>query len=194
MTDNELSAWRREWHSQPSVPLDLVRKVERQTVYMKLQLFALIAPILVGAGTIVLALIMRTVPSTILAVGTWAFILFGLRFELKNRKGVWTAASQTTAAYVELSIVRCQRDLNAIRYSFVFTPLLTTFVLITVFAILVHRNALNIARDYWNIAGAFAYSFVIVAIVALAMLAKRKKVRRELNYLLNLQRQFGADA
>src|SRR5262249_561792 len=60
MKDDELEIWRRQWHSQPDVPIDLIRKVERQTVYMKLQRLALIAPVLVGVGTIVAAVIIKS--------------------------------------------------------------------------------------------------------------------------------------
>ncbi len=38
--DNELEVWRRQWQSDTTVPLDLRRKVERQSRFMKIILFA----------------------------------------------------------------------------------------------------------------------------------------------------------
>jgi hypothetical protein len=192
VTDNELDIWRRQWHSQPAVPIDLIRKVERQTVYMKLQRLALIAPLSIGVGTVVLAVMMPTIPWILLAVGTWVFILIGLWFEMQNSKGIWVPAAETTAAYVDLSIERCRRQMSAFRYFFVFAPLLTAFVMVAVFQVLASYDAIQTTRDYVFVAGSFAYSTAVVGVVAAGMVKKRRKVRAELDYLLNLQRQLGA--
>ena len=44
MTDDELEKWRQEWRGQPAVPIDLIRKVERETAYSTLGYLALILP------------------------------------------------------------------------------------------------------------------------------------------------------
>ena len=52
MKDEELNMWRKEWHTQPAVPIELIRKVERQTVYMRLGKWVLTLPLLILlAGT-----------------------------------------------------------------------------------------------------------------------------------------------
>lgn len=190
MNEEELELWRRQWHSQPAIPIELIRKVERQTVYLKLQRLSLILPVLVGIGTIVLAFMTPTLPWILLSVGTWVFIIVGLIFQFRNDKGIWAPAAETTAAYVDLSITRCRKQLNDIRYSFIFSPLLTTFVLVALYQVLADSGALRTARDYAIMAGSFLYAAGIVGIVLLLMRAKRKKVQAELAYLLDLQRKL----
>lgn len=190
MKDDELEVWRRQWHAQPAVPIDLIRKVERQTVYLKLQRLALILPILVGIGTIVAAIIMKTAPWILLAVGTWVFIIWGLVFQYKNDKGIWAPAAETTSAYLELSITRCRKKLNDIRYTLLFAPLLTLFVLIVDYQILASKGVIRTPEDVAKIVSGFLFAVGVVTVVMLLMLAKRKRVKNELAYLLNLQRQL----
>ena len=191
MKDDELEVWRRQWHSQPAVPIDLIRKVERQTVYMRLQYIALILPVLVGIATIVAAIVMKSATWILLAVGTWVFIIMGLIFQYQNDKGIWSPAAETTSAYLELSITRCRKKLNDIRYTFVFAPLLTLFVLIVVYQILASSGAIKTTEDVAKIVYGFLFAVGVVTVVLLLMVATRKKVKDELAYLLNLQRQLG---
>jgi hypothetical protein len=193
MKDDELEVWRRQWHSQPAVPIDLIRKVERQTVYMKLQRFALILPVLIGIATVVAAILLKTAPVILLAVGVWVFIILGLVFQYQNEKGVWSPAAETTSAYLELSIARCRKKLNDIRYTFVFAPLLTLFVLVVDYQILASYGVLRTTGDLKKVAAGFLFAIGVVGVVMLLMLATRKKVKQELDYLLNLQRQLEED-
>ena len=190
MTDDELEVWRRQWHSQPAVPIDLIRKVERQTIYMRLEWILQVLPGLIGLGTIIAAFIMQTVPWIFLAIGTWVFILIGWRFMVKNMRGVWAPTAQTTSAYLELSIERCRRKQKDFRFGNVMAMLLTSFVLIVVYQILASSGALRTTRDYWITAAAFLYAIVIVSVVLLLQAVKRKTTEKELAYLLNLQRQL----
>ena len=190
MKDDELEIWRRQWHSQPAVPIDLIRKVERQTVYMKLQRLSLILPILIGIGTIVAAIIIKTAPWIFLAIGTWVFIILGLLFQYQNEKGIWGPAAETTSAYLELSIARCRKKLNDIRYTLVFAPLLTLFVLVVDYQILASYNVVRTRADVAKIAGGFLFAIGIVGVVMLLMIATRIRVKAELAYLLNLQHQL----
>jgi len=98
MKDDELETWRRQWNSQPAVPIDLIRKVERQTVYMKLEQISLLLPALIGVATIVLAVRVRTFPWIILAIGIWFFNIIGGYIQIKNTKGTWAPEADTTAA------------------------------------------------------------------------------------------------
>ena len=190
MKDDELEIWRRQWHSQPGVPIDLIRKVERQTVYMKLQRLSLILPILIGIGTIVAAIIMKMAPWMFLAVGTWVFIVLGLLFQYQNEKGIWAPAAETTSAYLELSIARCRKKLNDVRYTLVFAPLLTLFVLVVDYQILASYSVVRTRADVAKIASGFLLAIGVVGVVMLMVIATRIRVKAELAYLLNLQRQL----
>ena len=188
MKDEELEVWRRQWHSQPAVPIDLIRKVERQTVYMRLNWIAQILPGLVGVGTIIAAIVMRGVWWIILATGTLLFIAIGWSFMIENKRGVWAPAAETTAAYLELSVERCLRKLREIRFTKVFTLLLTAFVFLVDYATLASAGALNRASDYLVMGGAFLLAILVVSVILMFQDQKRRKTEAELTYLLNLQR------
>ena len=193
MKDDELEVWRRQWHSQPAVPIELIRKVERQTLYLKLEWISMIVPVLMGIGMIVAAVINPTVPFIFLAVGTWLFIILGTIIQIQNDKGTWAPARETTAAYVDLSIRRCRRKLYGIRYGLVFSTLFTLFVLVVNYQMLAGYGAFRTFEDYLAAAGAYLFAAVVVAIVMFLTTGKRKKTQAELDYLLNLQRQLGED-
>ena len=54
--DNELESWRRLWLSQPGAPIELVRRVERRTVYMRLERIAeIFMAIFIGGGLLSVA-------------------------------------------------------------------------------------------------------------------------------------------
>jgi hypothetical protein len=190
MRDDELESWRREWNAQPLVPIELIRKVERQTVYMKLNHFALILPVLIGVGTIVAAVRMRTFPTVLLAVGVWGWMSIAGYFQLKNSRGTWSPVSDTTAAYVELSIRRCRAAINNIRLMKIMTPLLVAVVFGADFLIVTSFGVLKTQRDYLFMFGAFVYAAAIVAVVVWLVSRKRAKIQAELTWLLNLQRQI----
>jgi hypothetical protein len=189
MTDDELEVWRRAWHSQPAVPIDLIRKVERQTIAMRRDWILQIAPGLIGVGIAIAAVIMQTVTWILLAVGTWFFIFIGWRFMLENQRGVWAPASETTAAYVELSIERCRRALHNIRFGNVMLWLLTAFVLIADYQILKSEGGLSTTSDFLITIGVFALTTIAVSMIFIFQLRKRRQTQADLEYLLDLQRQ-----
>src|SRR5579871_684863 len=106
MKDDELEVWRRQWQGQPAVPIDLIRKVERETVYLRLGLYAIYIPYAIGIVTAIGAILNPTLLSIVFAFGLWLFIIIARIFGGQNMKGVWTPAAETTAAYVDLSILR----------------------------------------------------------------------------------------
>src|SRR5262249_56053688 len=107
MRDDELEGWRRQWHAQPAVPIDLIRRVERQTMYMQLDWIAQILPGLIGVATVVAAIVMRSWTWVLLACGTWLFNIVGWWFMIRNTEGIWTPFAPTTPPYIQLSFNRC---------------------------------------------------------------------------------------
>lgn len=188
--DDELETWRRQWHSQPAVPIDLIRKVERDTIYLRMARAAQIAPALVGVGTIVGAVLAPSLASILLAVGTWVFIGIAWRFMLANEKDIWAPAAETMTAYLDLCIRRCQRKLNDIRFGSVMAVLITVFVLVAVYQILQDQGGLTTASDFWTVTLTFAMTILVVSFVLAVQVRNRRKTQAELKYLLNLQRQL----
>ena len=194
MTDDELEVWRRQWRSQPQVPLELIRKVERESVNMRLNWISQILPGLIGVGTIVGAVVTRDLSWILLAAGTWVFILIGWYSLVQNYKGVWEPSAATTAAYLELSIERCRRRLNDIRFTNIMMWLLTAFVFFSDYQILKGAGSLTTTSDFLIVAAAFAFATVIVSIVFIFHLRKRRRTNTELEYLLNLRAKLEMDS
>jgi hypothetical protein len=187
MKDDELEVWRRQWHAQPAAPIDLIRRVERQTVYMRLDWIAQVLPGLMGAGTVVAAVIMRTTPWIFLAAGIWVFIIIGWFFMIQNSRGVWAPVAETTAAYLELSIERCRRKLINLRFSIAFGVLLTAFVITALYQVLSNSGALKTTTDAVPL---FLVPIVVVSVVIIGQAAKRKRTQAELAYLLDVQQKL----
>ena len=116
--DTELEAWRRQWQSDTTVPLDLRRKVERQSHFMKLSLLAdILVTVTIGGATTGWAIRSPQPEIVLLAVATWVFIATAWTFTLTLNRGNWSPSAQDTAAFVDLSVRRCQSRLAAVWFA-----------------------------------------------------------------------------
>jgi hypothetical protein len=184
--DDELEEWRRHWHAQPSVPMDLFRRVERGTQYMRRYRIAeILATIFIGGGTVVAAFLF-TRPSTILlATGTWIFIALAWTFSLRHTRGIWAPGAPTTAAYVDLSIRRCEWRMKDALYDCAQVVFLTLFVLVIDYHLIIDISGNNPPLRL------LVAAFVVIVAAALPIFVRNhRKAQAELTYLLNLQRQL----
>jgi hypothetical protein len=116
--DTELEVWRQQWQSDTTVPLDLRRKVERQSLFMKISLIAdILVTITIGGATIGWAVRSPQPENVLLAVATWIFIATAWMFSLTVNRGAWSPSAQDTAAFVDLSVRRCQSRLAAVWFA-----------------------------------------------------------------------------
>lgn len=190
MKDDELEGWRREWQAQPAVTMELIRRVERETVTMRWDRFLLLAPAAVALGTTVIAALNPRIDAIVFAAGMWIFMAASWRFLVQNRKGIWGPSSETTAAYLELSIERCRRKLKDFRFGRVLSPFITAFVLAGVWQGMASQGRLESAEGYWILGAASLFTIGVVAFAISAQNQKRKQTEAELEYLLDLQRQL----
>lgn len=116
--DTELEVWRRDWQSETIVPLDLRRKVRRQSILMKIAVMAdILVTITIGGATAAWA-VHAPQPSTILlATWTWIVIAAAWTFTLRVNRGNWSPSAESTAAFVDLSVRRGRARLEAIRFA-----------------------------------------------------------------------------
>ncbi len=115
--DSELDLWRRQWQSETAVPLDLRRKVKRQSRFMKIVLLAdILVTIGIGGGAIAWAVRSPQPDILLLAVVTWLFISAAWAFSFTVNRGAWSAAALDTAAFLDVSIRRCRGRLAAVRF------------------------------------------------------------------------------
>lgn len=120
--DNELEAWRREWQSAPDVSPALHRqlrkKVERQSLFMRLALAGeILTTILIGGATTWRAVQSPQPDVVVLAAMTWVFFAAAWIFRLRLDRGKWSPAGQDAAAFLDLSIWRCRGQRTALRFA-----------------------------------------------------------------------------
>src|SRR5687767_11260474 len=113
--DAELETLQRDWQSQTVVPVDLHARVERQIRNARVSLAASIVVTLVfGVGMPAWAIASQRVDVAVLAGGVWLFILTTWVASLTMARGTWKPASQTTAAFLEFSILSCRRNRQSV--------------------------------------------------------------------------------
>jgi hypothetical protein len=190
MKDDELEVWRRQWHGQPQVPIDLIRRVERQTIYARIGLLANIVPLSIAIVATIGAFTNPNPLSILITSGFWFFIVVTWLFSIRNTKGTWAPAAQTTAAYVELSIARCRSYLGSFRFTVVVSILLTAFVLVAVYEGLSSAGRLQTRESYETVAFSFLWTIGVMSFVLFVLDRKRRKTKIELDYLLHLQHKL----
>jgi hypothetical protein len=192
MNDEELNMWKREWRSLPAVPIELIRKVERQTVYMRLGKWVLILPLLILLAVTAGAVMRPTPGNILLAVGMWLFTLILSAADagkMKLRKKLLAPAAETTAAYLELSIERCRFQSEGLRIVKFAVPLMTAFILVADYAIFRESGKFESPIAYWIMLASLAWASAPIWILFIVMRRVERKARAELAYLLNLKRQ-----
>ena len=129
MSDDEMERWQQQWQGQPSVVVDLIRRVERETAEMRMAWFPFFAPAAVASVATVFVAMSPSLGGILFVGGLWLFVGFAVFFVKWNFKGAWTPQAETTTAYLELSILRCRRKLRDFRVGRVMAVLVTAFVL-----------------------------------------------------------------
>jgi hypothetical protein len=184
--DAELDVWRRQWQSEAPVPLDLRKKVERQTRFMKIGLLAdILVTIVIGGGTIVWALRSPQSDIVLLAAVTWLFLAAAWTFALRVNRGNWSPSTLDTASFVELSVRRCRGRLAAVRFGAIL------FVCNIVFCLgWVYNHSADARKPLlpWLFFSSLPIDFAWLATLAFSVFLVwyRRRKRAELAYLLNL--------
>src|ERR1035441_8182099 len=117
MPDLELESWREQWQADAEVPVDLRRKVARDTRNMRIML-ALegLVTVTIGGGSIVWAALEPRTEMLVLAAAVWIFLAAAWTFAVISRRGAWGPAAVTTADFIDLSMRRCRGKLAAARF------------------------------------------------------------------------------
>jgi hypothetical protein len=186
--NDELEDWRRIWVSQPAVPIDLVRRVERETIYLRLGRIAeVLVTVFIGGGLTVLAFKQPSLGFILLACGTWLFIAYAWRESLASTRGIWTAGAATITSYLDLSIERCRRYIAAV------WTMSVLLVLELIFGLIVGSKIVA-DEGRWSLSSFLTSLSISIAIVLVLLWAgqayKRRKLQPQLDYLLSLRRQL----
>jgi hypothetical protein len=188
--DIELEAWRQQWQSGATVPLDLRRRVERQSRFMKIALIGdILVTITIGGATTGWAFRSPQPDIVLLAVATWVFIATAWTFTLTVNRSNWSPSAQDTAAFVDLSVRRCRGRLSAIWFA------AGLFVFQIVFVLgWVYRNSPAHRQPLltWLFFGSIPIDVVWLCTLAFFafLVWYRRRKRTELASLLSLREQM----
>lgn len=189
--DLELDGWRQDWQTGGVAPADLADRVARETRRMRQFLLAEIAITLVfGGGSIAWATVARGSELLVLVVGIWAFLAMAWATSWWLRRGVWTPLTTTTSAFLDLSILRCRRQREAI---FAQAALYVAILSFTLWWI--HANGPHAGMDAWTFLTGRSVVWVwpVTAVLAAVGVRQHRRLGRELETLTTLQQAFEDD-
>jgi hypothetical protein len=183
--DLELEGWQRQWRAQEAVPADLAKAVEAGTRGIRRGLIAEIGVTMVmGGGALGWAIVSRGPDVIVLAIGVW--ILIGIAWIVSTllRRGTWQPVTATTTAFVEVSILRCERSLQAIWIQAVLYVVVLVFDLVWLYN---YRAESNVREFLMRPAVVIVLTIVTPALAAAAVWYRRR-LQRELKNLVGLRR------
>ena len=182
--DVELEGWRRQWLSQDAVTADLRAKVESGTRSMRWGLaWEIVVTVVMGGGSLGWALASRRADVFVLALAVWIFIAIAWTVSTLLRRGAWQPAAATTTAFLEISILRCERSLQAIGIQAVLYVIILAFDLLWLYDYLAET-------DVWTFLtrpAVVVIAWMGTPILAAAAVWYRRRLRRELRNLLRLR-------
>jgi hypothetical protein len=184
--DLELEQWQQQWQAQ-AVPSDLVEAVEKGTRRIRQSLIAEVAvSVIFGGGATAWAVGSGRLDVAVLAIGIWTFIAIAWIASTRLRRGAWQPAATTTAAFIDLSILRCERALQGLWIQAVLYVAILSFDLIWLYD---YRDETSFTEMLIHPV-VLVFLAVIPSIMAAAHVGYRRRVRRELANLVSLRRQL----
>jgi len=192
--DSELEVWREQWQSDTVVPVelqgDLRYKVERQSRLMRISLIVDIAvTVTIGGGITAWAIRSPQPEMVLLAVATWIFIAVAWTFSLAVNRGKWAPSAQDTAAFIDLSVRRCQSRLATVWFAAGMFVIQTVFVLSWVY---LNSPARRQPLLTWLFFGSIPIDLVWLSTLAFFgfLIWARRKKRAELTRLYELRKKL----
>jgi hypothetical protein len=189
--DVELDAWRLLWQARAPVVPDVRALVERETRRMRWFVAGEIAVTIVfGGGSLGWAALSRRTDVLLLAIGVWSFIAIAWTLAFLLRRGAWTPAAATTAAFLDLAILRCRRRHEAVIAQAVLYAMILGFDLAWIYFSSAHRATPGVLAFLTS--GAVVWVWAVTAALGAAALGYRQKLARELAALTALRHEIEA--
>jgi hypothetical protein len=183
--DLEFARWQRQWRAQETVAPDLAAAVEAGTRSMRRGVVAEIAvTVIMGGGSIAWAVVADRLDVTLLAIAVWIFIAVAWTASLLLRRGAWQPLSATTSAFVEISILRCERKLQAIWIQAALYVVILTFDLVWLYFYREESSVLELMTRPPTLVALL----VVTPMLAAAAMWFRRRLLRELQNLTELRR------
>lgn len=187
--DVELQTWRAHWQTAvPVLSTNLKARVERETRLMRWFVAAEVAVTIgIGGGTLLAAARARQTDTLIFAIGTWIFIGVAWAVSLLLRRDAWAPASLSTAAFLELSILRCQRRRAAIVAQAVLYTAILTFDLIWIYCARTEHPG---GAAAFLMRSDIAWVWPVTAILAVLAVRRHRRLAAELEALTRWRVEF----
>jgi hypothetical protein len=184
-SDPELETWRREWQAQNLIPVDLAERVDRE---IRVQRYGVALALLVSAAfgiTVpVWAVVSGRPEVAVLAAAVWLFIALNWIVSWRLGRGLSRPPARTTAAFLEFSILSCQRRRQAIVAASVLYAVMLVFNLTWIYQAQLGAPGLWPFLTSARVLGAFA----ITGFLAGLAVWNRRRLGRQLDNLLRLRR------
>jgi len=140
-----------------------------------------------GGGSLGWAIVSRHAEVVVLAIAVWLFIAIAWTVSTLLSRGAWQPATATTTAFLEISILRCERGLQSISIQAVLYVIALAFDLVWLYD---YRAEV----DLWTFLtrpAVIAIAWVGTPILAALAWWYRHRLRRELRNLLTLRSELG---
>ena len=187
--DRELDAWRREWQAEPPALPDLKARVERETRTMHRFVVAeVLVTVVIGGGSLVLALLSPGIDMVVLTIGVWVFIAIAWTISFLLRRGAWAPVTATTMAFLDLSILRCRRRREALFAQAVLYALILGFDLAWIYFASEPGTRHGVVPFLTS--PRIAWIWPVTAVLGVAAVRYRRKLTRELAALTSLRQQI----
>ena len=132
-------------------------------------------------------------PSVEVMVGmaaAWLFSIVGVAFEVRNRRGAWSAHGRSTRAFLELAELQIERTLRSYRFNWGLMAAQAVFFVPWI-AWIVSRGPQP--RTIGAYAGPYLFFVAVVAAVAGSQWWFRRRALRRLTHVRALRRAYGEE-
>lgn len=185
--DDELRDWMADWQAEPEPALE-VRDAIRRRVQRKSLRMALAAILETVFALAMLAFVVWSAlrEPTLINAGAMAclalLILWATGCSLWYLRGTWRPNAETTSAFLDLSILRCQRRLRAVRAGW--------WLLALELAVMIPWIVLSLKAK----TAGFGLLAVLTVLVSAFLIVAEKRTRRELREWEETRKSLGLGA
>lgn len=189
--DDELRQWMADWQGDPEPAPEvrdaIQRRVRRQSVKMALYTAGELTLSLVMLAFVIRTAVARPVFFNVAAMAGLALvILWAVTYSLWSSRGTWRPGAETTTAFLDLSVLRCRRRLNALRAGWWLLAMELAILIPWLHLLLSSRPAHPPAA--WSYAAGFGFLLLVASLAVVFLIVARRKARRELRELEELAR------
>ena len=171
--DDELRDWMTDWQADPEPAPEILdairRRVRRKSVWMALSLTGEVALVLWMLAFLAQSALTHPTPTHVCTLVCLALlILWATGWRLWYLRGTWRPSAETTSAFIDLSILRCQRGLKALQAGWLLLVLELTVMIPWVVLSVQAKGA------------AFGLMAVLTVLTSTFLIVAGRRTRREL--------------